>query len=98
MRGLKSTLALIVVLIGLGAYIYFVTWQQSDEDAASTLEKVFVGTDAQNIQELKIKAEAGDVTTVRKTAEKWEVVEPVQAEAGVGEVEAITSALSALEI
>ena len=27
MRGLRSTIALIVVLAGLGAYIYFVTWK-----------------------------------------------------------------------
>src|SRR5437667_373977 len=42
MRGLRSTIALLVVLIGLGAYIYFVTWKQSDTtDAASKQEKVF---------------------------------------------------------
>ena len=40
MRGLRSTIALLVVLIGLGAYIYFVTWKQSDTtDAASKQEK-----------------------------------------------------------
>ena len=30
MRGLRSTIALVVVLIGLGAYIYFVTWKRPE--------------------------------------------------------------------
>jgi len=30
MRGLRSTMALLVVLLGLGAYIYFVTWKQPE--------------------------------------------------------------------
>ena len=35
MRGLRSTIALLVVLAGLGAYIYFVTWKKTPETAAS---------------------------------------------------------------
>ena len=42
MRGLRSTIALIVVLGGLGAYIYFVTWKKPAEPA-SKQEKVFAG-------------------------------------------------------
>jgi hypothetical protein len=30
MRGLKSTIALLTLLVGLGAYIYFVTWKKTD--------------------------------------------------------------------
>ena len=42
MKGLKSTIALAVVLIGLGAYIYFVTWKQPDgPDAGKKTDKVF---------------------------------------------------------
>jgi len=42
MRGLRSTIALVVVLGGLGAYIYFVTWKQGDTpDSGKKLEKVF---------------------------------------------------------
>ena len=33
MRGLRSTIALLVVLAGLGAYIYFVTWKKPDTDS-----------------------------------------------------------------
>ena len=41
MRGLRSTLALVVVLIGLGGYIYFVTSKKSDTDTGKKQEKVF---------------------------------------------------------
>lgn len=98
MRGVKSTIALLVILIGLGAYIYFVTWKQSDEGSGPKQEKVFTALDAQTIEELKIKAEAGDVTTVKKTGDKWEIVEPVEADASIGDIEGVTSALSSLEL
>ena len=42
MKGLKSTIALIVVLAGLSAYIYFVLSKQPDTpDTGKKLEKVF---------------------------------------------------------
>jgi hypothetical protein len=40
MRGLKSTIALAVVLVGLGAYIYFVTSKLPDSTTPAK-EKVF---------------------------------------------------------
>jgi hypothetical protein len=40
MRGLRSTGVLLLVLIGLGAYIYFVTWRQPDP-AQSTENRVY---------------------------------------------------------
>ena len=48
MRGLRSTIAFIVVLAGLGAYIYFVTWKKTAEPA-SKLEKVFSGVDRKSV-------------------------------------------------
>jgi hypothetical protein len=97
MRGLKSTLALLVALIGLGAYIYFVSWKE-DTDTASTQDKVFQSVEAADIQELKITSESGDVTTVRKDGTAWQIVEPIQAPASETEVSSVTSALAALEV
>ena len=58
MRGLRSTIALVVVLAGLGAYIYFVTWKQPEggADAAKKQEKVFAALEADKIDELKVKS------------------------------------------
>jgi hypothetical protein len=96
MRGLRSTAALFLVLVGLGAYIYFVTWDESD--TGSGLERVFAGLEIDDLQELTVEAESGDVTTVRKEAEGWRIVEPVSARASESEITGIASALTRLEV
>src|SRR5436190_1506190 len=99
MRGLRSTIALLVVLIGLGAYIYFVTWKQGDStDAASKQEKVFSSLEADKIEELKIKAEKGDNTTVVKKDGAWQLTQPIAAKADDSEVSSITSGLTQASI
>jgi Domain of unknown function (DUF4340) len=99
MRGLRSTIALLVVLIGLGAYIYFVTWKQPDSsDTASNQEKVFASLEAEKIEELKIKAEKGDVTTVVKKDGAWQVTHPISTKADESEVSAITSGLTQVSV
>ena len=80
MRGLRSTIALIVVLAGLGAYIYFVTWKKPEGDTGEEDEKVFAGVQADKIDELRITSAGGDVTTLKKDNGAWQV-----AAAGRGE-------------
>jgi uncharacterized protein DUF4340 len=99
MRGLRSTIALAIVLAGLGAYIYFVTWKQpATTDAASKQEKVFDKVEADKIDELKIKAEKGDVTTVKKAGGAWQVTAPLTTKADDAEISGITSGLSSISI
>jgi hypothetical protein len=97
MRGLRSTIALLVVLIGLGAYIYFVTWKKPAEPA-SKQEKVFAGIDSSKIEELKVASDKGDVTTLKKDGGAWQVVAPLAAKADEPEVSGIANALGQLEI
>jgi len=96
MRGLRSTLALIVVLIGLGAYIYFYMGTQPDQPG-SDREKLFQ-IDTAAIQELTVKSDAGDVTSVKKEGDGWQIVSPVAVPAAESEVSGITSAIGALEV
>jgi hypothetical protein len=101
MRGLKSTLFLIVVLGGLGAYIYFVTWKTPEGGGDSTSkpkEKVFASLQADKIEELKISSSAGESTTLKKENGAWQVMQPVTAKADETETSGITSALTSLEI
>ena len=77
MRGLKSTLALIVVLAGLGAYIYFVTWKQPAGDTGKKQEKVFASVEADKIDELKVSSATGDTTTIKKQNGAWQVTQPI---------------------
>jgi hypothetical protein len=98
MRGLRTTIGLIVVLGGLFAYIYFVTWKQPVEGPGPKQEKVFASVDADKIDELRVKSESGDTTTLKKDKDGWHLVEPVATAAADSEVSGITSALSQLEI
>jgi len=97
MRGLKSTVALLVVLIALGAYIYFVTLKQP-VNGGTGQPKVFASLAADKIDEIKMKSASGDVTTARKESGAWQIVSPVTAKAAESELSAITSALGQLEI
>jgi hypothetical protein len=98
MRGLRSTLALLAVLIGLGAYIYFVASDQS-VGSGEQREKVFASLEAEDIQRVTVKAENADAATaVQKEGEGWQIVEPVKAPAAASEVSSLTSAIAGLEI
>ena len=98
-RGLWSTLALIVVLAGLGAYIYFVLNKQTDSSTtASKQEKVFASTAADKIEEVRVTSSAGDATTLKKENGGWQIVTPAAVKADDNEVNGITSALASVEV
>lgn len=96
MRGLGSTIALVVVLAGLGAYIY---WGMPDETAgtASTQEKLFQ-VEAGQVQELRIKSDSGEVTTLVKENDRWKVTSPITAPASDADASGVVSALGQIEI
>jgi hypothetical protein len=95
MRGLTSTLILVVVLAGLGAYIYFV---ESERPAGGIEErdKVFA-VETEQIEEITVST-GGDTTTLRKTDETWKITSPVAVDADANEVSGLTSAITGLEI
>ncbi len=96
MKGLKSTLALLVILIGLGAYIYY--QGATPTDTTTKQEKVFPALLASAIDELTVKSEAGDVTTLKKTDGTWNLVSPIAVAASDTDVSTITSGLADIEI
>ena len=100
MRGLKSTFALIVILAGLGAYIYFVTSKtpEGGADAGKKQEKVFAALQADKIEEIKISTAAGEATTLKKEGTAWKIAQPIETLASDSEVSGVTSALSSVEI
>jgi len=98
MRGLRSTIALIVVLAGLGAYIYFVSWKTPQGDTGKKQERVFAGLESDKIEEIKVASAAGDATTLKKQGGGWQVVQPIVAKADDSEISGITSALSSVEM
>src|SRR5262245_9716999 len=100
MRGLRSTIALVVVLVGLGAYIYFVTWKQPEGggDTATKQDKVFDKLEADKIEEVKVKSDKGDTTTLRKENGAWQITQPAPTKADDSELNTITSGLTQLNV
>lgn len=96
MRGGRSFLALLAILLGLGAYLYFVESKRDPTDPAEKRDKVFA-LEADKIEEVSIKSEAGQRTTLRKNGTDWEIVEPTTAKADAAEISGITTNLSTLE-
>lgn len=98
MRGSRSLLVLLVIALGLGAYIYFVEMRRTPEDSIVKKDKVFSGLDTNKIDELEIKSAGGDVTKLKKNGADWQIVAPETADADQTEVGNIVSALGTLEI
>ncbi|MEO7156049.1 MAG: DUF4340 domain-containing protein [Vicinamibacterales bacterium] len=99
MRGLTSTLLLVVVLAGLGGYIYFVDSKKpaaSADGSSETKEKVFA-VDAPKITELRITYK-GESSLLKKTDTGWQLVEPVKAEADPTEAIGLASSITQVEM
>jgi hypothetical protein len=98
MRGLWSTIALIAVLGGLGAYIYFV---ESDRPASTSVageparEKFFT-VETDKINEIRINYK-GETTLLRKDAAGWKLVEPMAVDADPPEAISLAQAITNLE-
>jgi hypothetical protein len=96
MRGVKSLALFVIVLAGLGAYIYFVESKKPAGEAADAKPKVF-SLDADKINELSVKAAGGEKTVLKKTGTDWQVVEPAPERADNAEVSGIATNLATLE-
>jgi hypothetical protein len=97
MRGARSLIVLLVVAAGLGAYIYFVESKRDVTDPALKREKVFT-LEPGKIEQVTVHAAMGDVTTLKKSGEKWRVVSPVSTAADDAAVSSLVSTLETLEM
>ena len=101
MRGLPSTIALVVVLAGLGAYIYFVDSKRPagtsgpDGTAVESKEKVFT-VEADKVEEVRVTADK-ETTLLKKTDGTWRILEPVQVDADQTEASGLTTSLTGIE-
>ncbi|MEY4637096.1 MAG: hypothetical protein RJA55_2894 [Acidobacteriota bacterium] len=98
MRGITSTLILIVVLAGLGGYIYFVDSKRPEPgiDGGPAKEKVYaLAVDAVN--EVKLTYN-GETSLLRKSETGWKMIEPVETDADAAEAASLGQALANLEL
>src|SRR5688572_32530693 len=96
MRGLRSTVVLVIVLGALVGYIYYLNRDGApDEDAK---ERAFAAVSAEDIEEVQSKTADGETSRAQKTDGSWRLVEPVQATADESELSSITSSLASLDM
>ena len=96
MRGLTSTVALVVVLAGLVAYIYFVD-SKRPAGGTETKEKP-ITVAAEQIEEFQLKAASGETSRVAKSGETWQIVEPKPADADSTAMSTLASQLASVEV
>lgn len=99
MGRLTSTLVLVVVLAGLGGYIYFVDSRRpapSADGSPAAVGKVFT-VEADKINELRITSQ-GESSLLKKDDAGWKLFEPTQVEADPPEAIGITTALGNIDI
>ena len=98
MRGLRSTILLVVVLGGLVAYIYFVDSKRPDSGAETAKDKAFAELTAEQIEEVQLRSESGETARVQKTGETWNLVEPEAVEADSVALSTLTTTIAGLEV
>ena len=96
MRGLKSTAALLLVLLGLVGYIYFID-SERPEPGSEPSEQAF-DVSPENIDDVRLTNAAGETAHVQRIDTSWQLVEPEPADADATAVAAITSGLASLEV
>src|SRR6266850_7034557 len=97
MRGLWSTIVLIVILAGLYAYIRFDVAKQPST-LVSPEEKILASVESDKLDGLRIRSESGETTTLKKGEGGWQVVEPIAAPADESKVTAVTSGLPSISL
>ena len=98
MRGLRSTIALIVVLAALGGYTYYLSKKGPESESASKQEKVFAPLEADKIEEMRVTTLSGDATTLKKQGGAWQIESPIAVKADESEASGIASGLASVEI
>ena len=97
MKRLASTLAMVVVLAGLGAYIYFVDSKKST-DGGEVKEKAFGELSPADIEEIQLGLPDAKPAKLVKTNDAWRMVEPTAADADTNEVQSLVTSVSSLDI
>ena len=97
MRGARSTLVMLVVFLGLGAYVYFVEMERRPASEAPPNEQLFEIT-ADGIDTLSVRAGGDDTSLQRGTDATWAITSPIESGADDTTVSSMTSEIETLEI
>jgi hypothetical protein len=95
MRRFGSTVILLVVAVGLGAYLYFVDAKKPVGDQ-NAKQKIF-SYDASKINQVQIKSASGDVTSLKRGSGGWTIVKPLDAPADQSSASDVAASLANLD-
>jgi hypothetical protein len=98
MGRVRSFIALLVIALGLGGYIYFVESERAPSSDPKPKAKVFEGVQADKIEEITIAMKDGDRTTLTKSGSDWQIVAPLKTAADQTEASGLTTNLTTLEV
>ena len=96
MKGLRSFLVLLVVAIGLGAFVYYDSKKPPADEKKQ--EKVFADVQSDKIEQVTVKAESGEQTTLQKQGTAWQVTQPAAVPADEAEISGIATSLASLQV
>ncbi len=100
MRGVRSTLVMFGLFLALGGYAYFIESERPPASEAEANAQAF-GFEEDDITELQVIADNGDVTTLERTAGEdgsWSISSPVEVDADDTTASSIAGGLASLEI
>jgi hypothetical protein len=98
----KTTVIAALVLVALGAYIYFFEGEEhffTGEPASETeseREEVF-DLEVDEVHEIEIRRKEGETLELAKDGDSWRIQKPIQADADSTEVETLLSNITGLE-
>ncbi len=92
-----KTYAAVLVLAGLGAYIYLVEWKKPEGGDAKPKEKVFT-LDKAKVGELTIAPAQGEAIKLVREGTGWKMTAPSAVSADAAAVDTMISSLESLEI
>ncbi len=103
MKGTRSTLVMLLVLLTLGAYVYFVELDRLPASETPPNERLFASFEPDDIQSLIIRGSEGDTSLERRPGDDtlgvaWHLTAPVETRADEVEVSTVASSLSSVEI
>ena len=96
MRGARSTLVMLVVFLGLAAYVYFIEMERRPASETPPNEQLFEIA-ADDIETLTVKT-GSDETLLRRIDDEWELTSPIEEAADGAAVSSITAEVSTVEI
>jgi hypothetical protein len=93
----RSFLLLLALAAGVGAYVWFVEMKRDPDAAEGPAREKLFAVEASQIQELRLTAETGEPSTLKRNGDRWLLSEIPGAEVDESEANGIVTSLAGLE-